>query len=229
MADEVKKEEIKPSEDITKLKGTVDTLQQTNSQILAAIKEMQKIATTVPKKVEQKVENKSLKDVWFDDQDAAAQIIEDRAEKKFEAKLRASQEQIAKTQNVIRGLYKDFPELQDTDHPLTVKAIELFEKMTDEEKQSPLAYKIAVKDAADELEIKPKAKRKAASDEDDSYSLGGGNSRYSDGGSNRDKKKSNKLDPRTVEFGKLMGLKMDDPKVVENLQKHAGRGWNRYE
>lgn len=219
------------TEDITKLKETVTTLQQTNNQILSAIKEMQKVATKPAPKAQPTPEKKTnLKDVWFDDQEAAAAIIEERAERRIQQRMEQAQKQQNQTNNVMRTLYKDFPELQDMDHPLTQKAIELFEKMSDEEKQSPLAYKVAVRDAAEELEIKPKAKRKEKVDDDDSFSLGGGNTRSAPEGTRQSGgKRPARLDPRTVEFARQMGLDMDDPKVVESLTETAQRNdWLTY-
>jgi hypothetical protein len=200
----------------------IQNLEQTNKQILAALQAL----STPPKqtkKEEPKKEEKALKDLWYEDEEAAARLIEDRAYRRFEKKLDTIQETQTKTTTVMKDLYKSYPELSDSDHPLTTKAIEIFEKFTPEEKNNPIAYKLAVKEAAEELDFKPKSKRKPT-DDDDSFTTSGGGQ-----GQRQQSSKSKKLDAKTLDFAEKMGLDVKDEKVVERIKSRVRSSWNRYE
>lgn len=213
------------AEDIKNVKAEFDrklgNIEKTNQALLA---QLQVLAQPKPP-VREAPTKKPLKDLWYDDPDAAAKEIAAKATNDTLAQIRAENAVQQKKGNVIQGLYREYPELQDYDHPLTTKAVELFEKMTDEEKANPIAYKLAVKEAAEELDIKTKAKRKPKED-DDAFSLGGGKG----GDKPARSKKSGELDPKTVAFAKLVGLNTDDEKVLTSLKQKADRkNWMTWE
>lgn len=207
---------------ITNLKGEFDrkigNLEKTNQNILATLQSLVKPAPKPKADPSQ-----DLDKLIYDDPKEYTRRVKEMAKNETMAELSAQNTKTNKVNNVIAGLYADFPELQDVNHDLTKKAVEIYEKFTEEEKQSPLSYKLAVKDAAEELGVQPKKKR-AVVEDDDNFSLGGGSA-----GTRTTKTKSEKLDPRTIEFAKLMGLDTDDQKVMDSLKKRAQRrDWGRW-
>lgn len=234
MSDEKKPDEKPPipnaAEEIKNLKAEMDrklaNVDNTNKQLLATVQQLtQKLTTKAPPPTEK---TKTIKDVWYDEPELAEAMLLDKADKRFAEKVAAANAQQLKTQKIMQSLYKDFPELQDTTDPLTVKAIELFDKFSDEEKQHPMAYKLAVKEAAEELELKPKSKR-SKEDENDSFSLSQTSAKggREEGSST---KKGGKLDARTVEFAKKLGLNTDDQKTLDSLKSRirAPHEWLSY-
>lgn len=226
MADEVKPPTPEPKgggEEIKNLKAEFDrklgNIEKTNQALL---NQLQTLATTPRKEPAPK---SSIKELWYDDPEAAARMVAGHAKDEALKEMRAEGTIQAKKNTVIGQLYREYPELQDYENPLTVKAVEIFEKLTDEEKSNPIAYRLAVKEAAEELEIKPKAKRKPKEDDDDAFSLSG-----KGGGSGKRTKKSDELDPKTIAFAKLVGLKTDDEKVIASLKQKAERkSWMTWE
>lgn len=227
-------EEAKPStpieakkdggEDIKNLKAEFDrkigNIEKTNQALLNQLQVLNQ-----PKKEPAKEAKTPFKDLWYDDPDAAATLIAKKAKDDTLSEIRAENLIQQRKGNVIQQLYREYPELQDFDNPLTTKAVEIFEKLTDEEKSNPIAYRLAVKEAAEELDIKPKAKRKAK-EEDDSFSLSG----TADKAPRTRGKREGGLDPRTVKFAKLVGLDTDNEKVIESLKNRSERkSWMTWE
>lgn len=159
----------------------------------------------------------------FDDEEAYARSIEERAEARITAKL-AEQEAIkAKYATVSTQLVTEFPELNDAKSPLMGRAQEIYLSLPEEERRHHLAMKAAVTEAAAELGMKPKSKRTAS--EGDDFTLGG-----SSQASRPSKKSSDELNPATVKLAELMGLDVNDPKVMDRLKQRAKRkNWSKYE
>jgi hypothetical protein len=138
---------------------------------------------------------------------------------------RSSQAQAKQTQTLSQ-LVREYPELNDDSNPLTKKAVEIYQSMPEDEKSSPMAYKLAVKEAASELSVKPISKR--SQEESDSYSVSG-NSGSSYSPANTRKKKEDDIDQKTLEFAKLLGRPVDDPAYREKLKNLSKRKWSKYE
>lgn len=194
-------------------------LAQTNQQLLAQI---QQIATSKAPAVPEA----DIEDLWYKDPRKAKEMIQRETEERIDAKLTQRQQEMTRQNATIASLVKDFPELNDENNALTKRAVELYTKMDDYEKKSPTAYKLAVKEAALELDVKPLSKR--VQNDTDSYSMGG-NSTPSEGRPSRGSKRD-QVAPETLQFAKLMGLNTDDPKVIESLKSRSQRkNWNRFE
>lgn len=166
-------------------------------------------------------EEKPKKVSVFEDEDAFAADIERRATEAAEKRIQSQHAEAMKRQAVAQSIYAEFPEVADESHALMVRAKEVFSAMSDEERNSPLAMKIAVTQAAAENGIKPKSKRSA---DDDSFTIGGG--------SKPGPRSNNKadIDEATELFGRLAGLNMDDPAVRERMKKgHGRRSYTRWE
>lgn len=198
-----------PADDVKNLKAEfnrkLSNLEENTQRLMAQLQTM-----TPPKKSDE-----PKKVSVFDDEEAYARQIEDRAEKRIEEKLSRQQAAQAKQQQTIAALVADFPELTDPGHDLTKKAVEIFESFSAEDKASPVAYRAAVREAAEELELKPKSKRKAKASDDESFSLGG-RTKVSPAA------KKDEIDPNTLVFAEAVGLKLT-PEVKERLKGKHGR------
>ena len=110
---------------------------------------------------------------------------------------------------------------------LVAAAVEIYNALSPEDKTSPTAYRLAVKEAASDLGVLPVRKRKQS--DDDSY-LASSSSSPEGKPSSRRSAKEDEIDTKTIAFAKMVGLNTDDPKVVENLKQRSKRqNWSRYE
>lgn len=127
--------------------------------------------------------------------------------------------------SALAALRADYPELNDSNSELARKAIEIYNKIGS---SGELAVKASVREAAADLGLVPVKKRQSNNADDFSMSGGSsmseGNSRSGDRG--RSKKK---VSEATLEFARLLGRDVDDPKVKARLEKAAERrNWKRY-
>lgn len=205
-----------------KLDSKIGNLEKSNQALMAQLQAISSVNQT-PK--EPAAPKKQIKDIWYDNPEEAAQVVVNEATSRMRHDLQVERQAEQKKQTVIQSLYREYPELQDFDHPMTLKAVELFDKLPDEEKSHPMAYRLAVKEAAEELDIKPKAKRKKDDNEDFSLSTSG-----TDREGRKGSRRSDRLDEKTIDFARLVGLDVDDDKVMESLKGRAKRtNWNRWE
>jgi len=219
MSDDIKDGNASASADpIKNLKAEMDrklsNLQQTNE---ALIKQVQAMIQPKPA-ASSTASSAKLEDVWFDKPEEAASRIEERVL----TKISKQQETAAKSNATIGQLVSEFPELSDNNSDLTKKAVEIYSSFSEDEKSSPVAYRAAVREAAMELGVSPKSKRQASS-EDDTFSIGGSSS------SREDRRAAKQMDQATLEFASIMGLDVNDKKVVERIKAKTKRNFNRYE
>lgn len=158
-----------------------------------------------------------LSDLIYSDPKRYSEIMEERAEARIMKKLEGQQ----RNANVLNQLMNEYPETGDQDHPLTKRAVEIYNGLPSDEKTSPAAYRAAVAEAAAEMGVKPRSKRPA----DEEYTMGAGSS----GSRRRSKGDSEKADPATLGFAAAVGLDISDPELVKRLAKRAQRTWTKYE
>lgn len=177
--------------------------------------------------VQPKVEAPDLNTLAVTDPVEYARVIKDQTL----AEVRAEQARVSQAQQynqtVISKLLTEFPEAGQPGHQLYDKVQQILVGMSDEERNNSANWKSVVLEAALDLGIKPRSKRKADEEEPESFSFGG-----SSGGSRPETKTSgkNKLDPRTIEFAALVGLDVKDQKVLADLEKTSSRkDWRKYE
>jgi hypothetical protein len=219
--------ESKPKEnpDYFNLKKEMDRkLANQSKEIQALINSQQQLIGTLTSKKQENTEvDADLSQLLFSEPEKAlklhgnkvAKSVKNEIMQELETKNKAEQ----RSAQIIQGLSRDFPELADLSSDLSMKSLEIYESLPDEDKISPLSYKIAVKEAAETLGILPKSKRKES---DDSFSLGG----TSRGGS---PKRSNKVSEATLAFAEAMGLDTSKEEVVKNLTKRTNRNYSKYE
>jgi hypothetical protein len=163
-----------------------------------------------------------LADLSYSDPKAYAREVSKRAEQRASALIDARLNQQNQTQVVMGQLINDYPELGDTNSPLSKKAVEIYNQLPNEMKSNPIAYRTAVRDAAAEEGLLPKSKRKSSSNDD--FSLGGSN------GTRGNPKKDAEIDARTLEMAERMGLNITDKKVAERLKQRSQRkNWGKFE
>lgn len=197
---------------LSNTEAQIAELKKANEAMLA---QLQRITTPQPKR---EVAEDNLEDILYRDPKKYTEIVQQQAEDRIMGKLRAEQAAQQRQSSTLSKLVDEYPELSHNDHELTKKAVEFYNQLSDDDKVSPTAYRLAVKEAAMELGIKPRSKRS----EEDSYSFGG-----SSGGSTTRKKRET-LDSATTDFAKIMGLNVDDPKVKERILERSKRDWKRY-
>jgi hypothetical protein len=161
-----------------------------------------------------------LSELLYSDPQKYAEVIEARAEARAAARFQESQQKQFKTQSVLSELQAEFPELSDSNHPLYKKAVEIYNALPEDERQSAASYKLAVKSAALEEGIKPRSKRPV----DEEPSFGASNS-----GMRSSQRKSGKLDSTTEEWAKIFGIDTSNAQVKERLVQKQNRNWNKYE
>lgn len=202
---------------LSNFESKISGLEATNAQLIAAIQSM-----AAPKK--EVAPAKKIEDVWFDKPTEAAETIVKQAEERIMKTIDSRSAQLHRQNQTLSQLVSDFPELSDNNHELTKSAVAIYSAMSEEDKTSPLAYKAAVREAASELGIMPKAKRR---DEDFSVSGSGSSSARSERTQTRTK---GGLDPATEEFARLVGVNVDDPKVKDRIKaRHGRRSYNNWE
>lgn len=157
----------------------------------------------------------------FEDEDAFAARISNETEARINKNIEAQNEKNRRMQTVSTQLVADYPELADKSSPLMKKADEIFRALPDDERAHPYAMKLAVQEAATELEMKPFSKRtRADQDSDpDSFQIGSGS------GSAANKKKGPRdLTTEQETLAQLLGIDITKPETRERIKEKHGRG-----
>lgn len=204
-----------------------EKLAQENQKLSSQLSEVLQILNknTLKQAPSSQSADEDLEELAFKDPKAYAKRV--KAEAAQEASTLVSRQIQAQqhSQSVLNQLVSEYPELNEASNELTLKAVENYKNMSDEDKRSAGAYKIAVRDAAAELGVLPKNKRKSTSNDD--FALSGNASTSNPKGNKRGEVE---LDQRTIAFAKLIGLNTDDKKVMESLKNRSQRkSWSKYE
>lgn len=182
-------------------------INKTNELLLAQIQAMQ----PAPRK--SKEDDADLATMIYDDPNKAVEIMEKRVEQKLEKKYNQVETQKENKNNILRKITSEYPEATDDNHPLTKRALEIFNSYGSSD---PVMLQTAVFQAAAEQGIKPKSKRTESEEYEDVAS--GSSSR---GSSRRRREKESDLNQRTKTFAQLMGINTSDPKVEARLKERT--------
>jgi hypothetical protein len=196
-------------------------LEDSNKALLAQLQVNSKAASQTPAK------DVKIEDKWFDAPAEAAEAVISKAEERILGKLDSRANAQTRQNEILGEMFSEFPELNNKNHELTKRAVEIYSTYGSDEKMSPIAYKTAILQAAQEKDMKPVSKRTESEDYDtDGFSIGGSSSN-----SSRNGRKGNKdLNPATKELAEIMGIDIKDKDVVERLKNnHGRRSWGRYE
>lgn len=192
------------------LKTTQALIEQLNSQA----------ANKREAQVKSSGESKSLNDLLYDDPEEYTRQIEARAEKKMEARIQSEKQTMESNSRIVNKLTNDYPELQDNDSDLVKRAAELL--LNEPDQTDPRAWRTVVLEAAQEQGVKPRSRREAEGDFSMSPSTATRRARNA-------KTPDTDLPQETLDFGRLMGVDVDDAKVKARLKEYQGRNWGRYQ
>lgn len=124
--------------------------------------------------------------------------------------------------STVAQLTSEYPEFQNNTSELSLETLKIFNSLPKNE-QNSRGIRYAAREAAAIHGIVPVAKRARTSNPDDFDHKGSG------GGQRPPAPKKTKLDPNALEFAKLMGKDINDPKYIESLTKAAQRdSYNKY-
>lgn len=166
----------------------------------------------------------NLEELIYKDPKAYAKAVEARAVRKADEMINSRLQTQNEAQSVLAQLAADYPELNDSSSELTKKAVSIYNSLPANQRSNPLAYKIAVRDAAADMGVLVKSKRKQSNSDDFAMDSGSG------GSSSRPQSKgSEKVDNRSLAFAELLGLNVNDEKVVKRLQERSKRkNWGNW-
>lgn len=229
MSEPANKADAQTQDQATKPDPVIEQMKQLEAQMLGAIQNVKAefnrkfdSVKTPPAPKPASEPKKALEELIYDDPAAAV----DEITNSVTAKVTERFNQGARKQQTAQRLISEFPEIQDESHALTKKADEIYRSLPQDEQDHPMAYKTAVSEAALELGIAPKSKRKPVVEDDDSFVAPRGGSGEPRGKSRR---KEGELPEETVEIAALMGVDLSDAKTLERVKKNAKRGYGEYQ
>lgn len=193
-------------------------LQQQNQQLL----EQLQMQATVNTSKSDDTGNKSLSDLMYEDPEQYASVIEKRAEEKILKRIEAQQAADNKRNQILAQIGSEFPEVNDPNSDLTKRAVEIHQKMSQDDRNNPVSLKIATLEAAAELGVLPRSRRKDS--DTDSFTMGSKSApKRSEGAV------SEKDEEQTLQIAQLLGINVNDPKQKEMLKKAQSRKtWSKY-
>jgi len=137
--------------------------------------------------------------------------VEERVERKIQAEAAKNLK--------IAELSKEYPEL-NSDAKMIQAVVKELEAVPAAIRNSPEGYEMAILKTVHKQGLTPKSKRRDNSIDED-ISLG-------NSGRRQPPPKRVKVSEETLAAAELMGLDVSDPKVVERLENHANRNFDRY-
>lgn len=204
------------------LESQMAEMKKSNDALAAAIKNRDAAASVNQPAASAK--DSDIDTEWFENPAAARTKLKEE----LRTEMRQENDENSRRQGTIAELVGQFPELSNGEHEFTKRAVEIYNSMSDSEKRSPISYKAAVNQAALEKGVIPKSKRQDPEESDDFTLSGNGSSGVRQ--TERARNRGSKIDQATVDFGRLVGLDMDDEKVKERIKtSHGRRSYGKYE
>ena len=165
-----------------------------------------------------------LEQLAYSDPRRYAEVIKQQTLQEVRADQQRLQQQQEAQNQVISRIYSDFPEVNTPGHKLYDKVQEMVKALPEEQRANPASWESLVYRAALETGVKPRALRKNDDSEADDFVMSG--SRGSS--SIKQPRKKEDVDPRTLEFARLMGMPVDKPEYMDRLKKYSKRDFSRY-
>lgn len=171
----------------------------------------------------------SKKDLLYDDPDEYARVVTEEATRNATKAASDIINNTVQSQNefnsTVAQMQSEYPEFQSNTSELTKKTLENFKSLPKHLQNTSAGLRLATREAAADLGIVPVSKR--VNRQTDEFGLG------SSGYSSQQRQRSTKdvkLDPAAVEFARLLGRPVDDPKYIESLKKASSRkNYGKYE
>lgn len=218
------------SADPTNLKAEMDrkignlesSLKKSTDALAAQLQALNQKYNVQPATIPQHNAKKPFRERFYEDEDAAVAELTQDILKKVEDKNVST----ARQNQILGQLYTAYPELADVNNDLTKRALEIYNALPKEDRTSPISYKVAVQDAAEELGVLPMTKRKNDESEDADFVMGGGQRQTLN-----KKKGTGELPAEMLEFAAHLGLDVSDEKVVNSIKSNHrnSQDWQRYQ
>jgi hypothetical protein len=172
-----------------------------------------------------------LEEMSFKDPKGYARAVRAQATKSAENLIDQRLSTHQQTQSVLSQLAVEYPELSDASSDLMKRAGQIYNSLPASTKADPIAYKVAVRDAAAELGVLPKARRNTNQprNDDGSFALSGSGQGSASNNAASRKKAESEVNPLSLAFAKEMGIDITNKDKVARIQKRAQRknwgGW----
>ena len=141
-----------------------EKLMNENQRLAQRMEELMNMLT--PKQASSPTQDDDLESLVYKDPKAYAAKVKAEAAREAQRAVSETLNQQQQSNAILAQLTNEYPELSDSQSELTQKAVEAYKAMSAAERSSPMAYKTAVRDAAADLGILPKARRKSSSSDD---------------------------------------------------------------
>ena len=215
----------------------LQNVQEANDRLVSQNAETQQLLNNILERLnssspaQQQSGQEDLEELRYSDPDKYIQIKERQMDQRIEERLSARDRAAAERQSAIAALVQEYPELNQPGSALYKKVMEVQKTIEKQVRETPTGYRLAVREAAAEVGVKPMSKRgdggggsRPQSDEQLDEFLGSGN--------NPPKKAAPKTEvsAKTAAIAKLFGMDTSDKKRMERIAKYAKRkNWVRYQ
>jgi len=217
-----------------KLENIQKLTEQTSQESAQALQQISSQISSMNQPKVETVNTDSLEDLRYTDPDLYLEKKEAALEKKIEDKVLGKVEVQTQKTSTINQLLSDYPELKDQASALYKKAVSISSQMNPNVNNTAEGYKLAVREAALELDLLPINKRRSEEIEeeeemednmDEFIGGGGGGSKSSSRNKN---KKSKDLDQKVAITAEVFGVNPDDPEVRKRLIENQKRDWKKW-
>lgn len=226
----VQDSKVTKSPDFTKLEEGQKTITGNLTNLNKRLDQLVSAVTAPAKQAPQDTEN--LGDLALTDPDKFV----DRLTSKISEKVVADRQHVDNQNNEFNmsfsQLMEQFPELGNSKSKFYGRAKEILMEYTQGRPADAASLERAVLKTSIELGTLPTNSRPVPEsddmNDDDSFSGGGSSER---GSSSQRRQKKGDLDPKTLEFARLLGRPVDDPKYVDKLkqiEKDRKGNWRQY-
>lgn len=215
-----------PSPELAAFEQRTMALEAQNKQLAQQMEQLIALSARSQQSASQSatgVSDDEIEDLAYKNPKAYAKAVEQRATQKASDMVNSRLQHQNDVNVVLSQLTSEYPELGDASSDFAKKAVEIYSRMPSAQQNNPLAYKIAVRDAAAELGVLTKSKRPKNSSDDFSVSSSGQNS------GTRESRKTDKLDNRSLAFAELLGMDVKDTKVIERIKARTNRKYGSWE
>lgn len=204
------------------LEQKVGSLEETNRALLNQLKAMSAPAPVAAASTSD--EDAEIENSWFNEPKVAAAKLTNKITKLVTTQIADATQNQQRHTSTISELVDEFPELRKADHPMTKRAIEIFNGLSASDKTNPISYKAAVSQAALEMAVAPMSKRPDNEyEESDDFTLNGSGASGVRNDARRSKRSNAGISKATADFAKLVGVNIDDEKVKERIKTKHGR------
>jgi hypothetical protein len=201
---------------LEKFDGKFDELTKSNQQLMALLDK-----ATRPAAPQKPAADDDMDKIMYSDPKRFAAIIQEQAETRIMERISNANAAQNVTQTVISELAAEYPELADKNAELTKKAVTILQSLPQHEQSTTAAYRFAVKQAAEDLSVKPRSKR------DPDEFMGPSHNPY--GAPRRREQSPAKIIERITPLAEAMGVDMSNPETQKRMAERAKRDFKQFD